>query len=105
LNTLKGFQRKYLRGLAHGVKPVVSIGQKGITDALIQSVDEALQRHELIKLKFVDFKEKDQKTALANVIQEKAGCEIVGMIGHMGIFYRAHKDPEKRGIQLPERKA
>ena len=84
---------------------MVSIGQKGITDALVQSVDEAIQRHELIKVKFIDFKEKDQKMALAKVIQQKTGCEMVGMIGHMGIFYRAHKDPEKRKIDLPKRKA
>jgi RNA-binding protein len=105
LNTLKGFQRKYLRGLAHGLKPVVSIGQKGMTDAIIQSVDEAIQRHELIKVKFVDYKQKDQKMALANVIEQKTGADMVGMIGHVGIFYRAHEDPEKRRIELPERKA
>ena len=84
---------------------MVSIGQKGVTDAFLRSVDEALKKHELIKLKFADFKEKDQKKTLAKVIEEKTGCQVVGMIGHMGIFYRAHKEPEKRKILLPQRKA
>lgn len=104
LSTLKGFQRKYLRGLAHGMKPVVLVGQQGITDGVVQSVDQALQQHELIKLKFVDFKEKDQKTAMATVIEHRTDCEMVGMIGHTGIFYRAHHDIEKRKIVLPKRK-
>ena len=86
------------------MKPVVLVGQQGITDGVVQSVKEALQRHELIKLKFLDFKEKDQKTALAAVIENKTDCEMVGMIGHTGIFFRAHHDPEKRKIVLPKRK-
>jgi RNA-binding protein len=85
------------------MKPVVFVGQQGITDGLVRSVEDALQRHELIKLKFVDFKEKDQKKAMAAAIENKACCEMVGMIGHMGIFYRAHQDPEKRKIVLPQR--
>jgi RNA-binding protein len=104
LSTLKGFQRTYLRGLAHGIKPVVLVGQQGVSDGIVQSVEEALQRHELIKLKFIDFKEKDRKTAMAAAIEEKTDCEMVGMIGHTGIFYRAHHDPEKRKIVLPKRK-
>jgi len=67
-------------------------------------VDEALQRHELIKVKFLDLKEKDQKKAMASVVERKTDCEMVGMIGHTGIFYRAHHDPEKRKIVLPDRK-
>jgi RNA-binding protein len=83
------------------MKPVVLIGHKGITDALCQSIDDALEKHELIKMKFVDFKEKDQKKALAATIEEKTNCELVGLIGHTGIFYRQQNDPEKRKITVP----
>jgi RNA-binding protein len=86
------------------MKPVVLIGRQGITDGVVQSVDHALQQHELIKLKFIDFKEKDQKTAMAAVVENKTDCEMVGMIGHTGIFFRAHHDPEKRKIVLPKDK-
>ncbi len=103
MTQIEGFQRKYLRGLAHSLKPVVSIGQKGITDAVIRSIDEALDAHELIKLKFIDFKEKEQKKELIEHIELKNKCEIAGSIGHTVILFRQHKNPEKRKVTLPER--
>jgi RNA-binding protein len=96
---LTGATRKYLRGLAHHLKPLVLVGQKGVTDTLIGAVDEALELHELIKLKFNDFKE--QKKSLAKKIEEKTRSEMVGMIGNVAIFYRQQPDKEKRKIQLP----
>ena len=99
---LTGFQAKYLRGRAHGLKPIVFVGQKGLTDALIRSTEEAFDRHELIKIKFIDFKEKKQKEELAAAIGAKTGSQVAGMIGHVAILYRQHADPEKRRIILPE---
>ncbi len=49
MEKLKGFQKKYLKGLAHSKKPLVFVGQKGVTPTLIKAVDEALGTHELIK--------------------------------------------------------
>jgi RNA-binding protein len=103
VNTLKGFQKKYLRGLAHGLKPVVFIGQKGDSDSVLQATDAALNTHELIKVKFIDFKEKATKKEIIASLEQKAFCETVGVIGHMAIFYRQHRDPEKRKITLPKR--
>ena len=104
MEKLKGFQRKYLRGLAHSMKPVVFIGQKGLTPAIRQSTEKALDRHELIKVKFIDFKQKDQKSEIAGVLESETGSEVVGMIGHTAILYRRQSDPEKRRIALPESK-
>jgi RNA-binding protein len=56
----------------------------------------------LVKIKFIDFKEKQQKKEIADDIEKKAGCELVGLIGHMAVFYRQHKDPKKRKILLPK---
>ena len=50
-NTLKN----QLKKLAHNLKPVVLVGQKGITETLLQAVDKALEDHELIKVKFIAF--------------------------------------------------
>ena len=101
MKNLKGFQKKYLRGRAHKLKPTVFIGQKGITENIIRSTDEALTAHELIKVKFIDFKEKRQKAELSEILSERANCQAVGMIGHVAIFYRQHEDPDKRKIKLP----
>jgi len=101
---LKGFQKQYLRGLAHGLKPVVFVGQKGITPEVARAVAQALSEHELIKVKFIDCKEKSQKEEIAGAIEKETASEQVGMIGHVAVFYRQQKDPEKRTIALPKRK-
>lgn len=103
MEKLKGYQKKYLRGLAHGMKPQVFVGQKGISATVAKAAAEALEKHELIKVKFVDFKEKHQKQEMAGSIEKETGSELVGMIGHMAIFYCPHKDPEKRKIHVPVR--
>jgi RNA-binding protein len=100
---LEGFQRKYLRGLAHKMKPVVFVGQKGLTETLNGSINDALTAHELIKLKFIDFKDKEDKKEIIDTIEKTHGCEMVGMIGHTAILYRRHPDEEKRKVTVPSR--
>ena len=102
MGKLKGFQKKYLRGLAHNLKPVVIIGQKGLTDELIKTADQALEKHELIKIKFNEFKEKDQKTEITEELCKGTKSEAAGTIGHIVILYREQTDPEKKKILLPQ---
>jgi RNA-binding protein len=101
MEPLKAFQKRYLRGLAHGLKPVIFVGRRGLTPALATALNDALDHHELVKIKFNDFKEKKQKQAIAQTIEETAGCELVGLIGHMATFYRRQPDPERRKVALP----
>lgn len=96
---LKPSQKKYLRGLANPLKPIVFIGKGGLTPQVFDAIDEALQKHELIKVKFLEFKE--DKKELSREIEEKGHCILSGMIGHVAIFYRQHPDKEKRIIRLP----
>ena len=103
MGQLLGFQKRFLRSLAHPLKPVVFVGQKGLTAALTDAMNEALDSHELIKVKFIDFKEKSKKLALAEQIEATVPCEMVGMVGHMVIFYRRQNDPKKRKITIPRR--
>ena len=103
MEALKGFQKKFLKGLAHGLKPVVFVGQKGLTTNLIGAIHEALNTHELIKIRFVDFKEKQQRVAMVEAVAAEVDCQLVGMIGHVAIFYRQQPDPEKRKIKVPQR--
>ena len=103
MKKLEGFQRKYLRGVAHGLKPVVFIGQKGLTPEVLSSAEMAFERHELIKVKFNDFKKEEEKKEISARIEKETGAENVGMIGHTAIFYRQKEDPEKRKISLVQR--
>jgi RNA-binding protein len=100
---LKSYQKKYLKGLVHGMKPLVFVGQKGLSPSLTKAVDESLEKHELIKVKFIEFKEKSQKEKIAYAIEKETSSELVGMIGHIAIFYRQQKDTEKRKIHVPKR--
>ena len=101
MEPLKGFQKRYLRGLAHGLKPVVFVGQRGLTESMTDAMDDALAQHELVKIKFNEFKEKEKKQAIADAIQKATDCELVHLIGHMATFYRRQPDPERRKIELP----
>jgi RNA-binding protein len=100
---LEGYQRKFLRGRAHRLKPIVLIGQNGLTGAIVKTTDEALNKHELIKVKFNAYKEKDEKTAIIAEIENRTSAQLVGLIGHTAIFYRENSDPEKQKITLPVR--
>ena len=102
MKELTSTQAKYLRGIAHGLKPVVFIGQKGLTDAMIRSTEEAFASHELIKIKFIDYKEKKQKTEIARALEGRTGSRLAGMIGHIAILYKQHPDREKQKIVLPD---
>lgn len=101
MKELKGSQRKYLRGLAHKLNPSAFVGQKGITETLIDEIDQALEASELIKLKFIEFKQKDQKNELLDQVVSATQSHLAGMVGHVAILYRQNKDPEKRMITLP----
>jgi RNA-binding protein len=100
---MKGFQKRFLRGLAHKEQPVVMIGQKGITDTLIRALDGELERRELVKIRFSGIEERDRKRLMAEAIGEKTSSTLAGLVGHTAIFYRRHRDPQKRKIVLPER--
>ncbi|MCX6112309.1 MAG: ribosome assembly RNA-binding protein YhbY [Proteobacteria bacterium] len=100
IKKLRGKDRKYLRGLAHSLTPVVIIGHEGLTDAIIKTVDKALNDHELIKIRFNKFKE--EKKELSSKIESSTSSEMVGMIGNVAIFYRMNRDEKKRKIHIPE---
>jgi len=100
MEPLKGFQRKYLRGEAHHLKPLVIIGAKGVTEQLLGSIDLALKDHELIKVKFYEFKE--AKKEISAQIAAATKSELVGIIGNIAIFYRPCPQTEKRKIKLPK---
>ena len=85
------------------MKPVVFVGHKGLTETLNRSINDALAAHELIKLKFIDFKEKEVKKQITESIEKTHGCEMVGIIGHTAIFFRRHPEEEKRKIMVPSR--
>lgn len=95
--TLTPAQRQYLKGLAHPLSPVVIIGDKGLTDAVIKETDRALKAHELIKVK-AGSDEKETRAQWLEQICQKLGASAVQQIGKVLVIYRP---AEKPAIQLP----
>jgi len=94
-------QKKFLRSLAHPLKPIVRVGKNGLTGEVLASVEAALARHELIKVKFVEHKDKEDKISIVAAICRQARCFHAGMIGHIAILYRQAAKPSRRKIELP----
>ena len=95
--TLTGKQKNYLRGIAHTLNPVVSIGNKGLTEAVMLEIESALEHHELIKVKLPS-NSKTEKVALLASITGQAQAEPVQMIGRIGVIYRPASQPK---LMLP----
>ena len=96
---LTGSQRKYLRGLAHGLHAKAQIGKEGLTDAVVASLDAPLPARELVKVQILA--ERDERAAIVAELEPRLACECVGTIGRMAILYRQQPDPERRRIALP----
>jgi len=90
-------QRAHLSSLANTLEPVVFLGKAGAVGGVEQALDRALTDHELIKLRFVDWK--GERKELAQQLADKAGADLVRVIGHVAIMYRQSSDPEKRVIE------
>lgn len=99
MKELNSTQRQYLKRQAHSLKPVVQIGKLGLTDNVIQSVHNALDSHELIKVKFGDFQ--DQKRELSAELAAATSSELVATVGNVITLYRQQDDPAQRTIVLP----
>lgn len=97
---LRGFQRRHLRKLAHGLKPVVYVGEGGISEPVVAALDAALRDHELVKVKL---REPEAKKRAAEELAARARAELCGLVGHMVILYR--RNDEAPQIELPTREA
>ena len=90
-------QRRHLRGLAHARKVVVTIGQAGLTPAVLTEIEQALAHHELVKVR-IQGADRETRQALTTTMLERTHSHLVQSIGHVVTLYRAAKRP---GIALP----
>ena len=91
-------QRKYLEKEAHDLQAVVIVGGAGVTDGVISMTDNALAAHELIKVKFNEYK--DEIKELTSELCEKTNATLVRIIGFTVILYREAEEPEDRKFKL-----
>ena len=95
---LTGAQRKRLRGLAHDLDAMIQIGSAGLSTHVLSNIDQALERHELIKVRFIA--QRDQKKALCAKIERRLDCHLAGLVGHVAIFYRGAAQEAARRLDL-----
>ena len=95
---LSNAQRRKLKALAQRLEPILRVGKAGLSDAFFKSLDDALTRHELVKIKFAEFEE--EKKELAPVLAERSQSSLIMQVGHVVVLYRQNADPAQRQIAL-----
>ena len=87
-------QRAFLKKEAHNLEPIVRIGKDGLSDNIVQSLLDAINSRELIKVKVLQNldADKDDTREMAEELSRKSGAELVGVIGKIIIFYKENKD-------------
>ncbi|MGO1368002.1 MAG: ribosome assembly RNA-binding protein YhbY [Senegalia sp. (in: firmicutes)] len=96
---ITGKQRSFLKKKSHDMDSILQIGKNGLSDNLIEQVDEALEARELIKLNVLNNNLLDAKE-VANELAEKTNSEFVQAIGNKIILYRESEENKK--INLPK---
>ena len=94
-------QRAYLRGEAQTIDPIVMIGKDGLTENVTVALDEALTHHELVKVKFQQYKEDVKEIAFR--CAELTSSVLVATTGFTAVFYRMKEKSEER-IYAPDEK-
>ncbi len=100
---LTGLQKRYLRGLAHDLEPIVHVGLKGLSGPLLKQLGAALDAHELIKVRLNRHAPLELKEA-SEEIADEADAAVVQIIGHVIVLYRPAEAEEDRRIVLPRAK-
>lgn len=91
-------QRKQLEKLAHDLEPVVIVGGNGVTPQVVEMIKNCLNSHELIKVKFNEYK--DEKLELSQGIQAETDSTLIRVIGNVAIFFRQNDEEDKRKIKI-----
>lgn len=89
MEPLSNAEIRKLKAQAQRMEATFKVGKAGLSDAFVKSVDEGLTHHELIKVKFVEFKE--EKKTLAPELAEKTSSHLVMRVGNVAVLYRAKK--------------
>ena len=83
--------KRELRGRGHALKPVVSIGNAGLSKAVLREIELSLEHHELMKIK-IGGTDRDTRRHMIDEICKTFGAELVQAIGHIALIYREISD-------------
>ncbi len=93
-------QKQYLKGIAHNLKPVVLLGQHGLTEGVLAEIDAALAHHELIKVKVAAEDRETKQLIVEAFVRETSACQVQLMGSILTLFRQA----EESKFSLPRSK-
>src|SRR5437868_6408194 len=96
---LTNAQIRRLKALAQSLEPMLKVGKNGVSSGLLQSIEILLAEHELVKIKFIEFK--DQKKELAHALAHQTSSHLITLVGNIAVLFRRQADPTRRRISLP----
>jgi len=96
-------QKKYLRGRGHALKPLIMVGDAGLSESLLAEYESTISHHELIKLR-VRAGDREARDAIIDKLCKDSSATLVQRIGNVALLYRANpeKKPEKR-LRIPSK--
>ena len=95
---LNNAQKRHLKALAHARKPIVIVGDKGLTPAVLDEIGLALDHHELIKVR-LNAEDRDARADMIDTIRTTLEAELVQRLGHIATLFR--RNPERPRVELP----
>ena len=91
---LTNAEKRRLKAAAQHLEPFLKIGKAGLSDAFVKALDEALARHELVKIKFTDFKER--KKQLAPQLAAMTASQLIMRVGNVAVYHRKRPAQERQ---------
>ncbi|MDB6053952.1 MAG: hypothetical protein JWN25_1475 [Verrucomicrobiales bacterium] len=99
-STLTNNQLRQLKAKAQHMDASLKIGKAGFSDGFIATLKRELELHELVKVKFDEFKE--EKKVLAPELAEKTGSHLVMRVGNVAVYFKQNAEAGKRKIKFVE---
>ena len=99
---ITGKQRAFLRKEAQTLSPIFQIGKEGVTQAVINALDEALEKREIIKVHILETAFLDTRETCDGIAKE-LGAEPVSSIGNKFVLYRQSSNEKYRKIEIPKK--
>jgi len=92
-------QKKFLRGMGHQLKPVVMVGDAGLSDAVMKEFDQTIRHHELVKVR-IRAGDRETRDNIISELCRQGDAELVTRIGNVALVYRRNEDEPKLPLPL-----
>ncbi|MDF0478758.1 ribosome assembly RNA-binding protein YhbY [Vagococcus sp. PNs007] len=100
---LRGKQKRFLRSEAHHLNPIIQIGKGGLTESVIDQIEETLERRELIKISLLQNTD-EVADDVAEALTQAINCDVVQIIGRVLVVFKPSSKEKFQKISIAVRK-